>query len=228
MRNDLEHEFLHSSGSFYSFLRIGQLVKWLGVALVVLFLLSTSLRALWAAYDHDNFPEALLVKVEILPLIFPLHMATGGLALLLVPLTYFLRFTRYHKWMGRVTAADIIVAGITAIPVAVTAPVAPMAAAGFATQAIIWLALLAKGIWHIRRREIAAHRNAMLMMAAVTSGALFFRIYLALWAIFGTRAGFKTFYACDSWMAWVLPLSVMVFVIRPYPFAKRGYAEPVR
>ena len=211
-----------------SFTVIWSLVKWLGLALIVLFLLSTSLRALWAAYDNDNFPEALLVKVELLPFIFPIHMATGGLSLLLVPLTYFLRFTRNHKWIGRVAAADIIVAGLTAIPVAVTAPVAPMAAAGFATQAIIWMALLAKGIWHIKRREIAAHRNAMLMMAAVTSGAMFFRIYLALWAIFGTASGFKSFYACDSWMAWVLPLGVMIFIIRPYPFAKRGYAEPVR
>ena len=207
---------------------IWRLVKWVGLAVLILFILSTAARAMWEAYDNDNFPEALLVKVELLPFIFPIHMATGGLALLLVPLTYFFRFTRYHKWLGRVAAADIIVAGITAIPVAVTAPVAPMAAAGFATQAIVWMALLAKGIWHIRRREIAAHRNAMLMMAAVTSGAMFFRIYLALWAIFGTASGFKIFYACDSWIAWVLPLGAMIFIIRPYPFAKHGYVAPAR
>jgi hypothetical protein len=226
MRNDLEHDFLHSPGRLNSFTVIWSLVKWLGLALIVLFLLSTALRAFSEAYDNDNFPEALLVKVELLPFIFPLHMATGGLALLLVPLTYFLRFTRYHKWMGRLTAADIIVAGLTALPVAVTAPVAPMAAAGFSTQAIIWLALLAKGIWHIKRHEIAAHRSAMLMVAAVTSGALFFRIYLALWAIFGTFSGFKTFYACDSWMAWVLPLAITTFINRRHLFAKRGYAAP--
>ena len=169
-----------------------------------------------------------MVKVEILPFIFPLHMATGGLALLLVPSALLLRGTRYHKWMGRFAAADIIVAGVTAIPVALTAPVAPLAAAGFSAQGILWLGLITKGVWHIRRGEIKAHQHAMLLVAAVTSGALFFRIYLALWAIFGTPAGFKIFYACDSWMAWILPLSVMVFFIRPYPFAKRGYAEPVR
>ena len=185
----------------------------LGGILLAIFLLSTALRALLAAYDSDNFPEALLVKVEILPLIFPLHMVTGGLALVLVPVTYFLRGTQLHKWVGRLTVADIVVAGVTAIPVALTAPVAPMAAAGFSTQGLVWLLLIAKGVWHIRRGEIAAHRNAMLMMAAVTSGALFFRIYLALWAIFGNAEGFKTFYAVDSWVAWAVPLGITSFIV---------------
>ena len=207
---------------------IWRLVKWVGLAVLILFILSTAARAMWEAYDNERFPEALLVKVELLPVIFPVHMLAGGLALLLVPCAYFFRGTRYHKWLGRLAATDVIVAGITAIPVALTAPVTSMTAAGFSTQGLVWLALIAKGIWHIKRREIAAHRNAMLMMAAVTSGAMFFRIYLALWAIFGTASGFKTFYACDSWMAWVLPLGLMIFIIRPYPFAKRGCAEPAR
>lgn len=181
--------------------------------MLALFLVSTAVRAILTAYDHERFPEALLVKVELLPLIFPVHMVTGGLALLLVPLTFLLRGTRYHKWAGRFTVADVLVAGITAIPVALTAPVAPLAAAGFATQGVVWLALISKGVWHIRRREIQKHRNTMLMMAAVTSGAMFFRIYLALWAIYGSPAWFEAFYACDSWIAWVFPLALSALII---------------
>jgi len=45
-----------------------------------------------------------------------------------------------------------------------------------------------------------------LMMAAVTSGALFFRVYLGLWKIVGWSAHFETFYAVDAWIAWGLPL----------------------
>ena len=184
------------------------MVKWLGLIFLTIFLASTALRAIWAGYSNDNFPEALLVKVELLPLIFPLHMATGGLALLLVPLAFVLRGTRVHKLAGRIAAADVIVAGLTAIPVALTAPVTPLSAAGFATQGMVWLLLISKGIWHIKRGEVGLHQNAMMMMAAVTSGALFFRIYLALWSLYGTPNQFKSFYAFDAWIAWALPLAL--------------------
>ena len=204
-------------------------VKWIAAALLCLFVFTTALRAIFSAYNSDGFPEALLVKVELLPVIFPVHMVAGGLALLLVPCTYYFRGTRHHRWLGRLTAGDVIVAGVTALPVALTAPVTPMAAAGFSIQGLVWLALIGKGIWHIKRHEIRQHQNAMMMMAAVTSGAMFFRIYLALWAIYGTLGGFKTFYACDAWMAWLLPLAITtIIIIRPFPFAKRGYAGQVR
>ncbi|WP_196501864.1 DUF2306 domain-containing protein [Aestuariivirga litoralis] len=174
-----------------------------------LFVISTALKAMAVAFDGNDFPEALAIKLEALPVIFPVHMLTGGLSLLLVPLAIFMRRTRWHKIAGRVAAADVLIAGVTAIPVALTYPVTPMAGAGFAMQGVVWLALLAIGIWNIRRGRVAQHRAAMLMMAAVTSGAVFFRIYLALWALYGSRRHFDTFYACDAWMGWVLPLGAV-------------------
>jgi hypothetical protein len=51
----------------------------------------TAGRALWSAFANEDFPESLAVKVELLPLIFPVHMITGGLALLLLPLVIALR-----------------------------------------------------------------------------------------------------------------------------------------
>lgn len=208
MRDVIDHKTLRAPVRSFSFGVIRRSVKWLGLSLLTIFLVSTASRAIWAAYDNGNFPEALLVKVELLPVLFPLHMVTGGMALVSVPIAFLARHTLYHKWAGRIAAVDVIVAGITAIPVALTAPVAPLAAAGFSVQGVVWLGLIARGIWHIKHSDIRQHRNAMLMMAAVTSGALFFRIYLALWAIYGSPAGFKTFYAFDAWAAWALPLVV--------------------
>jgi len=229
MRNGLDHMILRARESALSIMPIWRVVKWLGLILLAGFVVSTAWRAVHAAFDNDQFPEALLVKVELLPAIFPLHMVAGGLALILVPLTLVLRGTAFHKWAGRLTAAVVIVAALTAIPVALTAPVTSMAAAGFSTQGLVWLALIAKGVWHIRSGDVNAHRHAMLLMAAVTSGAMFFRIYLALWAVFGTASGFKTFYACDAWMAWAVPLAVTWAVLtRPFPFAKREYAVPMK
>lgn len=182
-----------------------------GLAIFVTF---ASLRAISESWINDDFPEALAVKLELLPFIFPVHMIAGGLSLLLVPLALSLRETRFHRWAGRVAATDIIVAGITAIPVALEQPVTRISAAGFTAQALTWMVLLGIGIWHIRHRRIAKHRSFMLMVAAVTSGALFFRINLALWNFVGEGLHFNVFYACDAWVAWLFPLVIMALLIR--------------
>ena len=61
----------------------------------------------------------------------------------------------------------------------------------------------------------------MLLMAATTPGAIFFRIYLALWAIFGNFRHYEAFYAIDAWIAWTLPLAAMAI------FLKRTGAGPL-
>jgi uncharacterized membrane protein YozB (DUF420 family) len=182
------------------------------------FVLYTAIKAFWSAFDTDDFPEALAVKVELLPLIFPIHMITGALALLLGPLAISLRKRpRWHRPIGRIAAADILIAGLTAYPVAWAAPVTFWSAAGFTAQATLWLALLAFGIVSIRRRRVARHRAAMLLLLATTSGAVFFRIYLALWAIYGTMRGYERFYACDAWIAWLLPVALTALWLRNHP-----------
>jgi uncharacterized membrane protein YozB (DUF420 family) len=179
------------------------------------FVASTAWKALRAPWLVDDFPEALAIKVELLPWLFPLHMVTGGLALVLVPLTFALRrHARWHRLAGRITALDVLVAGLTAFPVALIAPVTQFSAWGFAAQGAVWLVLLGLGLWNIRRRQIAAHRACMLLMAATTTGALFFRIYLALFAMFGNVRYYETFYAIDAWAAWSLPLIAMAIFLK--------------
>jgi Predicted membrane protein (DUF2306) len=191
--------------------------RWLRNAMLAglgIFVTFTALRGISESWNNDNFPEALAVKLELLPSVFPVHMVAGGLALLLVPLALALRGTRWHRLAGRIAAADILVAGLTAIPVAMEAPVTRISAAGFVAQALTWMTLLGLGIWHIRHAHVAQHRACMLMLAAVTSGAMFFRVYLALWKLVGWRGAFNTFYACDAWVAWTLPLLLMALLIR--------------
>lgn len=186
--------------------RIGAVWRWLLLTPLGVFVMYVAVRGISESFDNEGFPEALAVKLELLPIIFPVHMVTGGLALLLVPLVLFLRGTRWHRFVGRIAAIDIFVAGITAIPVAVVMPVTNTSAAGFVAQGITWIVLLGLGIWNIRGGRVASHRACMLMLAAVTSGALFFRIYLGLWKTFGLSKHFETFYALDGWIAWGLPL----------------------
>lgn len=182
----------------------------LTIIAILLFVTYTGIRAVIETWDNDGFPEALAVKLELLPIIFPIHMVTGGLSLVLVPATIFLKKTHYHKTMGRITAADILLAGVTAPFVAWAVPVTIVSAAGFTAQTIVWIGLLAAGIWNIRNGRIAAHQTCMLLMAAVTSGALFFRIFLGLYARFGDHHNFNNFYAVNAWIAWGIPLLIVL------------------
>ena len=193
-------------------------IRVLMLAVAALFVTYTALRAFQSALDQSNFPESLAIKVEEYPVVFVIHMVTGGLALALIPLAIAMRYSLFHKWFGRVAAADVLVAGVTAIPVAWYAPVTAYSGAGFIAQAITWMTLLALGIWNIRRGSVKAHQACMLMMAAVTSGAMFFRIYLALWAIYGVHRYWRAFYSLDAWIAWLIPLAVMATVL----FMKKG------
>jgi hypothetical protein len=180
-----------------------------------IFVADVARKAMIEAFVNDDFPEQLAIKVEQLPVIFPIHMLSGALALLLIPLTIALRrYPRWHRPLGWVTAADATIAGLTAFPVAWVGQVTAFSAAGFIAQAIVWTSLLALGIWHIRGGRRAQHRRAMLMMGATASGAIFFRIYLALWAILSGRQGFELFYSCNAWLAWLGPLALTAYGLK--------------
>jgi uncharacterized membrane protein len=190
-------------------------VRWVIVSAIGAFVTNVVVKALMQTFDQDDFPEALLVKVEALPVIFPVHMFTGALALVLVPLALLLRpWPRWHRIAGRIAAGDVLVAGITAFPVAWVEPVTPWSGAGFIAQAAVWLAFLALGIWNIRRGRIEQHRACMLLMTATASGAIFFRVYLASWTIVGEGRHFAAFYSGDAWLAWLLPLLATALFIK--------------
>lgn len=203
------------SGELVMRLRPLRAVRWVIVSAIGAFVTSVVVKALMQTFDQDDFPEALLVKVEALPVIFPVHMFTGALALVLVPLALLLRpWPRWHRIAGRIAAADVLVAGLTAFPVAWVEPVTPWSGAGFIAQAAVWLAFLALGIWNIRRGRIEQHRACMLLMTATASGAIFFRVYLASWTIVGEGRHFAAFYSGDAWLAWLLPLLAMALFIK--------------
>ena len=179
------------------------------LAALAAFVISTAWQALRSPWQVEDFPESLAIKVELMPVLFPLHMVTGGLALLLVPLALALnRYPRWHRRAARIAALDVVLAGVTAFPVALVAPVTWTSALGFCAQGLTWLVLLGLGLGHIRAGRVAQHRACMVLMAATMTGAVFFRVYLALWALYGTPRRFEGFYALDAWIAWTLPLGL--------------------
>ena len=185
------------------------------LAALALFVIRTAILALYSPWQVDDFPEALAVKVELMPWVFPVHMLAGGLVLLLIPATLLVRKRpRWHRPLGRITALVVLAAGLTAFPVALIAPVTRVSAWGFAAQGATWLVLLGLGLRNVYLKRFHAHRAAMLLMAATATGAVFFRIYLALWAIFGDLRHYEMFYAADAWIAWSLPLAATAIFLR--------------
>jgi uncharacterized membrane protein YozB (DUF420 family) len=195
-------------------------LRWVILAAAAAFVTMVAVKAFMQTFDQDDFPEDLLLKVELMPVIFPVHMFTGALALVLIPLALLLRpqsgihRRKWHRIAGRIAAADVLVAGLTAYPVALVAPVTTGSAAGFSAQATVWLILLVLGIRNIRRDRVERHRACMLLMTATASGAIFFRIYLASWAILAQGKHFAVFYAWNAWLAWLLPLLGTALVLR--------------
>ena len=192
-----------------------RVLRWAILAGIAAFVTMVAIKAFMQTFDQDDFPEDLLLKVELMPLLFPVHMFTGALALVLIPLAFLLRpWPKWHRIAGRGAATDIVIAGLTAYPVALVAPVTAWSAAGFSAQATAWLIFLGLGIWNIRRARPDLHRAFMLLMTATASGAIFFRIYLASWAILAQGKHFAVFYAWNAWLAWLLPLLGTALVLR--------------
>ena len=179
------------------------------------FVIATAWKAVRAPWGIDDFPEELAVKAELMPLVFSVHMIAGGLALILVPLAIMLSGRpAWHRPVARLAALDVALAGLSAFPVALIAPVTRWSSWGFTAQGMVWLILLAAGIHAIRTGRPARHRACMILMTAATSGAVFFRIYLALWAIFAQGRSYALFYAVDAWVAWLVPLLLTALVLK--------------
>ena len=54
-------------------------------------------------------------------------------------------------------------------------------------------------------------------MTATGTWAIFFRINLAHWAMFGNFRHYEAFYAIDAWIAWIawtVPLGAMAIFLR--------------
>ncbi|WP_342361594.1 DUF2306 domain-containing protein [Terrarubrum flagellatum] len=170
-----------------------------------------------------DLPEALELLDRRLPGLFRIHMASGALALALVPIALATggRFA-IHRPVARAAALCVLVAGATSLPSALMSA-APLAVRmGLLAQGLVWLALLGVGFAAIRRAERVRHRRVMLMLAAVTSGAVVLR--LLLFAASYATIDFDLAYGFAAWFAWLGPLAIAFTATR----AQRGIARAAR
>jgi len=148
-------------------------------------------------------------------LAFFLHVGLAPVALALMPFQFWggLRSRRpaLHRWIGRTYALAILLAGLGGLAMALGTHAGPIAAAGFAALAVLWLGTTGYAIWLARQRNIAAHKSWMLRSGALTFAAVTLRLYLPfLFMGFGVETG----YTIVAWLCWVPNALVAEWILR--------------
>ena len=169
--------------------------------------LPTALLALISGFGLTQLPYPLFLVLQKLPIVFPLHMITSSLALILIPIAAFARHRRrIHRAAGRATAGCVIVGSLTGMVVAVASEATLIARAGFFAQGLVWFALLVAAIAAIRCGHRALHVRLMIAMACVASGAVWLRLVAA--GVVALKLPFDDVYAAAAWACWLVPLAI--------------------
>jgi hypothetical protein len=144
-----------------------------------------------------------------LPVVFRIHMLSSAIVLGLLPVAISLRFRpRLHRRIGWLLGAFVVAGGLTALPVAIFSYSWWPARAGFFVQGVVWLWLFYTAVAAIRRGDRARHAHLMLAMAAVTTGAVWFRVLTGSAILFDLP--FDPIYAASAWIAWLAPLVLVL------------------
>jgi uncharacterized membrane protein len=174
--------------------------------------LPVALAAITLALDAIPLPYELLVVDQRLPGLFRAHMIASALALVLVPLAVVSHGSTVHKLLGRTAAILVIAGGLTALPVAMASEAIFLARVGFASQSLVWIALVLSAVAAIRFGDRTHHARLMIAVAAVASGAIWLR--LASWISIALGMPFQATYALSAWLSWLVPLGAVFLLAR--------------
>jgi uncharacterized membrane protein len=166
------------------------------------------------------------------PILTLVHIVPGLFFMILGPFqfssTIRARHLRWHRWNGRIFVACGVVIGISALVMSFAMP----AIGGFNQAAAttlfgtFFLFALCKAFWHIRRREIALHREWMIRAFAIGLAVATIRPIVGLLFATSRFSGLTPheFFGTAFWIGFVLHLIAAEAWIRatlPHPLADR-------
>lgn len=147
----------------------------------------------------------------------PAHFFGAGLALLLVPLqTSGLvrrRWPALHRIGGLLSAAAILVGGLSGLSLAQHAQGGWVSRLGFSTLSLLWIVITANGIRLAIRGDLARHRRWMAYSIALTAGAVTLRLMLGIGAG-ALQLPFMAVYVTASWASWLINLALCAWLLR--------------
>lgn len=138
------------------------------------------------------------------------HMFLGGTAVLLIPVQvsrWWRKRGKSHKILGWALVPVVAIAALTTIPISFNMSWPLWSETGFALGSFAWFSALAIGIQAILAGDVERHRRWMIMMAALSFGAVSFRLQLPILRIWFEA---DTVFPYIGWTCWV-PNALVVF-----------------
>ena len=179
------------------------------LVIIVALIIPVGLVAIGSGTGLIALPYEMFELAGRAPILFPAHMVSSAMALLLAPVVILLRHRpELHKPLGRLLGGFVVIGGLTALPVAVMSHSTPWARAGFFAQGLVWLYLLGSAYAAIRVRDIQRHARLMIAMVAVTTGAVWFRVMTGM--AIALNLPFEPVYALSAWLGWMVPLAFVL------------------
>jgi hypothetical protein len=163
------------------------------------------------------------------PYLTLLHIVPGFLFMTLGPMQFIAairnRWLNFHRWCGRIYLVASLVGVLSAL---VIVPVMPVFGSFTARVAVIFgaslfLVSLVKGYLHIRRFEIAEHREWMIRAFAIGLGISTFRVALPVLMLLG--ASFTEAWDTVTWLGFAINLVIAEVWIN---LTRREAARPAR
>jgi uncharacterized membrane protein len=148
------------------------------------------------------------------PALTLIHIVPGLLFMVLGPLQFSVtiraRYLRWHRLSGRVFVVCGSVTGISALVMSFGMPAIGGVNQAAATTlfALFFLFALCKAFWHIRRREIALHREWMIRAFAVGLAVATIRPIIGVFFATSRLSGLRPheFFGIAFWIGFVLHL----------------------
>lgn len=187
------------------------------IAWAVLALLSLGIAVYSARYllDPPQTPDQALGNPMGVPWLF-VHVAGSVTALALGSLQFLPALRQGsrppHRWTGRVYVMACLIGGTAGLILAPGSFAGPIATTGFASLAVIWIAVNLLGWRAAVQGRFADHRRWMIRSWALTLAAVTLRLYLPLVMVLDLP--FLPCYRAISFLAWVPNLIVAELWLR--------------
>lgn len=141
-----------------------------------------------------------------------IHILPGGLFLILAPLQFVpgirQKHLKVHRWMGRILVLCGLIIGVSALVMSYTMNIGgPNETAATTLFAIVFLICLIKAYRHIRRKEVAWHREWMIRAYGAGLGVATTRPIVGMFFAF-RRLSPHEFFGIAFWLGFTITFLV--------------------
>ena len=151
--------------------------------------------------------------------LFLMHISAAPIALVIGTFQVMPKVRRankaVHRWLGRIYALAILIAGIGGLGIGLTAIGGPVAQVGFSALAVAWLGTTAWAVTLAMQGHFAQHRVWMIRSFALTFAAVTLRLQIVGFQLAGINypdASLWLAYTC-----WIPNFMVAEWLIRTRP-----------